>query len=117
MELARTSPGLTIVSTTYHTMETAPNSNVENPGDRYLGWMSAKRLGKALCTAIESDDRAAGRIVVWVEDEAEVSTQMMSSLSQGEPRTLFPSAPRTSSELLVRKAGSWNACAAMETIT
>src|SRR5579862_6704849 len=105
MELASTSPGLMIVSPTYHTTATAPKSSVEKPGDRYLGWMSAKRLGNALCTAIDNEDRAAGRMVVWVEDDAEVSTQMMSSLFQGEPRTPFAKAPRTSVSLLVRKIG------------
>src|SRR5580704_3972300 len=95
MELARTSPGLTMVRSTYHTIATAPNSKVEKPGERYLGWMSAKRLGNALCTAIDNEDRAAGRMVVWVEDDAEVSTQMRSSLSQGVPRTPPPKALRT----------------------
>src|SRR5271154_6993930 len=99
MELASTSPGLTMVSTTYHTTATTPNRMVENPGDRYLGWMSAKRLGNALCTDMESDDRAAGRIVVWVDDDAEGSTQMMSSLFHGEPNTAVPRAFRTSPSL------------------
>src|SRR3984957_20402512 len=117
MELARTSLGLMRVSSTYHTTATAPNTRVENPGDRYLGWMSAKRLGNALCTAIDNDERAAGRMVVWVDDEAEVSTQMMSNLSQGEPRTPPPNALRTSLSLLVRKPAPWKACAAIDTIT
>ena len=74
----------------------APNMSVENPGDRYLGWMSANRRGNALCTAIDSEERAAGRMVVWVDDEAEVSTQMMSSLFHGDPSTAVPRAFRTS---------------------
>ena len=57
--------------------------------------------------AIESDVRAVGRIVVWVEAEADVSTAMMRSLSHGEPSTSHPSALNTSSELLLRNAAPW----------
>src|ERR1700722_3324977 len=96
MELASTSPGLSRSSTTYQTMETAPKRRVEKLGDRYWGWMSANFLGSALCTAMDREERAAGRMVVWVEDEAEVSTQMMRNLFQGVPNTAFPRAFRTS---------------------
>src|ERR1700692_1940288 len=119
MELARTSLGLMMVSATYHTTAMAPKSRVENPGDRYLGWMSAKRLGSALCTAIDSDERAAGRMVVWVDAEAEVKPHMRSSFLQGEPKTAVPKALRTSFWLLLldRKPAPWKAWAAMDTTT
>src|ERR1700722_6448588 len=109
MELARTSPGLSRVSPTYQMMEMAPKSRVEKPGDRYLGWMSANFLGKALCTAIDNEDRAAGRGGVCGGDEAEVSTQMISSLFHGDPNTAEPRALRESSMLfpLVRKLTPW----------
>ena len=55
--------------------------------------------------------------LVCVEADAEVSTAMISSLSQGEPKTSVPSALSTSSELSTRNWGPWNACAAIETIT
>ena len=97
----------------------APNRRVENPGDRYLGWMSANFLGKALCTAMDSEERAAGRMVVWVDDEAEVSTQMMRSLFHGDPKTAEPRAFRTSSMLLplVRNPTPWTDWAAADTTT
>src|SRR5580700_3962585 len=101
MELARTSPGLIRSRATYHTTDTAPNISVENPGDRYLGWMSANFLGNALCTAMDSEERAAGRMVVCVEDDAEVSTQTMSSLPHPVPCTAPPRAFSTSPCLLL----------------
>src|ERR1700688_2590941 len=96
IEFLRTSPGLMRVRATYHTTDAAPNRRVENPGERYRGWMSANLFGNALCTAIDNEERAAGRMVVCVDDEADVSTQMMSSLFHGDPRTAVPSAFRTS---------------------
>src|SRR5580658_1733749 len=119
MELARTSPGLMRSRATYQTTEMAPNMRVENPGDRYLGWMSAKRLGNALCTAMDSDERAAGKMVVCVDDDAEVSTAMMRNLFHGDPKTADPSAFRTSPSLLVlvRNPTPWTAWAEADTIT
>ena len=67
--------------------------------------------------AIDSVVRAVGRIVVCVEAEADVSTQMISSLSSPEPSTPLPSAFSTSSELLARKLAPWYACAAALTAT
>src|ERR1039458_7202420 len=116
MELAITSFGLMRVRATYQTTATAPNTSVEKPGDRYLGWMSPKRLGNALCTAIDSAERAAGKMVVCVDDDAEVSTQMMRSLSQGDPSTALARAPSTSELLLVRNPAPWNDWAATDTI-
>src|ERR1039458_1640007 len=114
MELAKMSPGLRRSRTTYQTTETAPKSRVENPGDRYFGWMSANFLGNALWTAIDNEDRAAGRMVVCVDDEAEVSTQMMRNLFHGDPNTAVPRAFRTSPMLLslVRNPVPWTAWAA-----
>ena len=66
---------------------------------------------------MDSDERAAGRIVVCVEADADVSTAMMSSLFQGDPSTALASAFSTSSLLLVRKVAPWKDCAAIETIT
>ncbi len=79
--------------------------------------MRAKYFGIAPCAAIERLVREVGRIVVCVEADAEVSTAMISSLSQGEPRTSVPSALSTSSALSTRNCGPWKACAAIETIT
>jgi hypothetical protein len=39
-----------------------------------------------------------GRIVVWVEAAADVSTAMISSLTPHEPIAASPTTPRTSSE-------------------
>src|ERR1700691_4759999 len=117
MELPRTSFGLSSVSPTYQMTEMTQKARVENPGDRYLGWMSANFLGNALCTAIDKEERAAGRMVVCVDDEADVSTQMMSSLFHGDPKTAVPRAFRTSLMLLplVRNPSPWTAWAAADT--
>ena len=61
--------------------------------------------GIAFARAIDSDVRAVGRIVVWVEAAAEVSTAMISSLSSGEPRTAVPSSLKMSSELSMSSWG------------
>ena len=71
------------------------------------GWMFANRLGMAPWAAIESDVRAVGRIVVCVDADADVSTAMIRSLSNGEPSTSLPSAWKTSSELSARNAAPW----------
>src|ERR1700722_16433137 len=119
MELPRTSFGLSSVSPTYQMTEMAPKRRGGNPGDRYRGWMSANFLGSALCTAMDNDERAAGRMVVWVDDEAEVRTQRIRSLFHGDPNTADPRAFRTSPMLfpLVRKLTPWTAWAAAETMT
>ena len=84
---------------------------------RKRGWTRPKAAGIAFHCAIDSVVRAVGRIVVCVEAEAEVSTQMISSLSSGEPNTPLPSAFRTSVELSDRNAVPWKACAAALTAT
>jgi len=55
-------------------------------------------LGSAPQRAIDSDVRAVGRIVVWVEADAEVRTVMTSSRSSGLGKTLCPRKPSTSLE-------------------
>ena len=77
--------------------------------------MSPKRLGNALWTDIDSEDRAAGRMVVWVDAAAEVSTATMRSLPQNDPSTPVDRAPSTSLLLLVRKSAPWYACADTDT--
>ena len=70
---------------------------VETPGERYCRLIWAKCFGNAPCAAIDSACRVAGRIVVWVDADADVRTAMISSLSSGEPRTPLPRALSTSS--------------------
>jgi hypothetical protein len=50
-----------------------------------------------------------GRIVVWVDADADVSTAMISSLSSPVPRTLSPSGAKMSSGLSIRSFGPANA--------
>jgi hypothetical protein len=49
-------------------------ATVETVGVRYFLWIRAKLEGMALYTAMDSVVRAVGRIVVWVEAAAELST-------------------------------------------
>ena len=71
------------------------------------GWIVPNAFGIESHFAIESVVRAVGRIVVWVEAEADVRTQMISSLSSGEPNTSWPSGLRTSAELFARNFVPW----------
>ena len=64
---------------------------VETSGVWKRGWMRPRIAGIALARAIDSEVRAVGRIVVWVDAAAEVSTAMITSLSSGEPSTCVPS--------------------------
>ena len=73
-------------------------------------------FGIAPQRAIDSVVRAVGRIVVWVEAEADVSTQIVSSLYSGDPSTPWPSGLSTSLALEERNAVPWKACAAVVTI-
>ncbi len=52
---------------------------------RYFGWIRAKRFGAAPKAAIDSDVRAVGRMVVWVDADAEVSTQIASRCTMIQP--------------------------------
>src|SRR4051812_49163228 len=51
------------------------------------GWTFPNALGRAPRRAIESDVREPGRIVVWHEASALVSTARMTSRSRGLPST------------------------------
>ena len=71
---------------------------------RYFGWIRAKRPGMALNAAIDRLVRAVGRMVVCVDAEAEVSTQIASRLTMIQPtapppKTSWPIAANTSSAL------------------
>ena len=81
---------LTRVRPTYQTIESAPIRIVETCGVRKRGWTLPRLFGIAFARAIESVVRAVGRIVVWVDAAAEVSTAMIRSLSSGEPKTSVP---------------------------
>jgi hypothetical protein len=79
--------------------------------------MFPNRLGAAPLKAIDSEVRAVGRMVVWHEATAEVSTAITSSLSQGDPSTSVPRVASTSSEFSIRVSGPSKAIAANDTIT
>src|SRR5436190_18519194 len=100
-----------------HTSDTAPIVRVEKPGVRKRGWISPNAFGIAPQRAIESVVRAVGRIVVWVDAEAEVNTAMISSLSSGDGKTSPPSALRTSLWFFCRKSMPAYDCADTETAT
>jgi hypothetical protein len=51
---------------------------VAHVGVRNFGWMRANLAGIALYTAIESAVRAVGRIVVWVDADADVRIEIVS---------------------------------------
>src|ERR1700712_2816077 len=85
-------------------IETPPIQRVESDGVRYFGWIRANRLGIAPNAAIDRLVRAVGRIVVWVDAEAEVSTQIASRWTMihpiaPPPKTWWPMAAKTSSAL------------------
>lgn len=69
-----------MTSSRYHSTDTKPKTQVLNAGVRCLASTSASLSGTALWTPIDSIVRVAGRIVVWHEAEADVSTAMISSL-------------------------------------
>ena len=81
------------------------------------GWTRPNTSGSAFHRAIDRVVRAVGRIVVWVDAEAEVRTAMISSLSQGEPNTFVPSTLSTSLWLFDSSPVPPYACAAADTIT
>src|SRR6202453_742997 len=78
-------------------IEMTPITIVETVGVRYLGWILANDFGMALYVAIDSVVRAVGRIVVWVEAEAEVSTIRISRRTKEGPMPAPPkmALPRT----------------------
>src|ERR1700749_2956693 len=62
----------------YQATDRMPAQIVAVPGTRFLRWISENRLGMAPRRAIDSADRAAGRIVVWVAAVADVNTAIVS---------------------------------------
>src|SRR5581483_6082851 len=98
---------LTIVSPTYQTIDRAPIQSVDGPGVRNRGWIRPKCRGSAKWAAIDTLDGEVGRIVGWVDADADVSAATISSLFQGEPGTSLPSALRTPCELSTRTSPPW----------
>ena len=79
-----------------------PIQMVDTDGVRYRGCTLANTLGSALKAPIDSVVRAVGRIVVWVDAAADVSTEMISRISMirppgPSPNTVGPMAAKTSS--------------------
>ena len=70
---------------TYQPTEMTPIQIVAVLGVRKFGWIVPKRFGAARLAAIESAERVAGRIVVWQDAEADVSTAMIEELVPGRP--------------------------------
>jgi hypothetical protein len=96
---------LTIVSPTYQTIDRTPMRIVDTCGVRKRGCTWPSDSGIAPARAIDRLVRAVGRIVVWVDAAAEVSTAMMRILSSGEPNTCVPSTLSTSSALSISCCG------------
>ena len=67
-------------------------TTVETVGVRCRPWMRANDFGMALYEAIDSVVRAVGRIVVWVEAAAELSTIRISRWESTLPN---PEVPKT----------------------
>src|SRR5947208_3464209 len=67
-----------------------PIPSVDQVGVRYFGWIRANWLGSALCAAIERLVRAVGRIVVWVEADADVRIVAANSTWSTTPIQLPP---------------------------
>src|SRR5215469_11063646 len=70
----------------YRAIETAPITRVDTVGVRYLGWILANDSGSAPYAAIDRVVRAVGRMVVWVEAAAELSTMRSSSRDRKVPK-------------------------------
>src|SRR5579863_10741207 len=70
--------------------ETAPKAIVETSGVLCLGCTRPNMRGIPPQRAIDSEVRAVGRIVVWVDADAEVSTVMISSRLIGFGKTFGP---------------------------
>src|ERR1700728_2937763 len=83
----------------YRAIEMMPITMGETVGVRYRGGIRENAAGMALYVAIDRVVRAVGRIVVWVEAEAEVSTIRISSRDRKVPRPPPPkmAPPRTDS--------------------
>src|SRR5580693_8566614 len=109
-------------------MEIAPITTVDTVGLRNLGLIFANDSGSAPYAAIESVVRAVGRIVVWVEAAAELSTMRIRSRDRTVPS---PEEPKIAPPVTDRTSNWWagfisptplvpmpeNACTEMITIT
>src|SRR4051812_48156379 len=93
------------VRPTYQMTESTPMTIVETLGVRYRGWTVPNVAGIAFARAMDSDVLAVGRIVVWVDADADDSTAMIRSLSNGEPKTSLPRTLSTSSALSISSLG------------
>ncbi|SKV37795.1 Uncharacterised protein [Mycobacteroides abscessus subsp. massiliense] len=63
---------------------------MEVVGVRYVRWIEANDSGSALYTPIDRVVRAVGRIVVWVQAEADVRMEAESKSIPTCPRKLSP---------------------------
>ena len=70
---------------TYQAIASTPIAIVEKTGVRNRFETSPKASGIASCRAIESEVRAAGRIVVWVEASAETTIASSTILPRSSP--------------------------------
>ena len=71
---------------TYQAIASTPIATVEKTGVKNRFETSPKAVGIASWRAIDSEVRAAGRIVVWVEASAETTTASSTILPVGSPR-------------------------------
>src|ERR1035438_5279415 len=80
-----------------------PITMVDTVGVRYLGCIFENEAGRALKAAIDRVVRAVGRIVVWVDAAAELSTIRISRRVRNVPNPPPPkiAPPRTESTSLV----------------
>src|SRR5450759_1863673 len=83
------------------TMEIPPITSVDTDGVRNFWFIFANGFGSAPYTLIDKLVRAVGRMVVWVEAAAELSTMRISRCernvpSQDVPNTAVPSTEMTS---------------------
>ena len=89
----------------YSTMDTPPKASVDTVGVRFFLCVLAKARGSARYTAIDNEVRAVGRIVVWVEAAAEVSTRNSSRCSMTLP---YVPVPNTASPRYRKMSDAWS---------
>ena len=103
-------------SPTVQTIDTPPIASVETLGVWKRGWTRENAFGSAPQLAIEIVVRAVGRIVVWVDAEADVRTEKSRNFcNTPDPNTLVPSGLRMSLALSPRNLVPASACAAVAT--
>src|SRR6185437_10994869 len=74
----------------YSATAATPTTIVDTVGVRYRGLILANCWGSARYAAMDSVVRAAGRIVVWVDAAAELSTIRISSRDKTAPNPEVP---------------------------